>query len=436
MEAAIERQTMKKVYLRLLPFCFLLYFICYLDRVNVGFAALTMNKDIGLSSYVFGLGAGAFFWGYFLLEVPSNLILEKVGARRWIGRIMISWGLVSGAFVFTQGPISFIVLRFCLGLAEAGFFPGIILYFTYWFPPHHRARIVAGFMAAVPISIGLGAPVSTAFLELNGLLGLAGWRWMFLGEAAPAVIFGVVCFFYLTDRPIDAKWLTIQEKGWLSAEMHRENQIVAQHRTFSVLQTLVNWRVLALAAIHFGQAGVSVGLAVFVAQIIKGLGLTNMQTGFATVIPYAAGTIGMLLWGHYSDKKNERRWNLTASCAVMGLGCITAALLTGSYWSLLGLSLITIGLYASNAHLFPLPAVFLTGPALASGIAWVNSVGILGGSVSPPIMGYLRDLTGNFAGGLYALAGFAALAAIVAAVGVRETPAKSRTPESLAAATV
>ena len=436
MDATIERRTMKKVYLRLLPFCFLLYFICYLDRVNVGFAALTMNKDIGLSSYVFGLGAGAFFWGYFLLEVPSNLILEKVGARRWIGRIMISWGLVSGAFVFTQGPISFIVLRFCLGLAEAGFFPGIILYFTYWFPPHHRARIVAGFMAAVPISIGLGAPVSTAFLELNGLLGLAGWRWMFLGEAAPAVIFGVVCFFYLTDRPIDAKWLTIQEKEWLGAEMHRENQIVAQHRTFSVLQTLVNWRVLALAAIHFGQAGVSVGLAVFVAQIIKGLGLTNMQTGFATVIPYAAGAIGMLLWGHYSDKKNERRWNLTASCAVMGLGCITAALLTGSYWSLLGLSLITIGLYASNAHLFPLPAVFLTGPALASGIAWVNSVGILGGSVSPPIMGYLRDLTGNFAGGLYALAGFAALAAIVAAVGVRETPAKSRTPEPLAAATV
>jgi ACS family tartrate transporter-like MFS transporter len=435
MEALIERQTMKKVYLRLLPFCFILYFICYLDRVNVGFAALTMNKDIGLSSYVFGLGAGAFFWGYFLLEVPSNLILEKVGARRWIGRIMISWGLVSGAFVFAQGPISFIVLRFCLGLAEAGFFPGIILYFTYWFPPHHRARIVAGFMAAVPISIGLGAPVSTAFLELNGLLGLAGWRWMFLGEAVPAVIFGVVCFFYLTDRPIDAKWLTIQEKGWLGAEMDRENQIVAQHRTFSVLQTLVNWRVLALAAIHFGQAGVSVGLAVFVAQIIKGLGLTNMQTGFATVIPYAAGTIGMLLWGHYSDKKNERRWNLTASCAVMGLGCITAALLTGSYWSLLGLSLITIGLYASNAHLFPLPAVFLTGPALASGIAWVNSVGILGGSVSPPIMGYLRDLTGNFAGGLYALAGFAALAAIVAAVGVRETPAKSKTSEPLAAAT-
>jgi MFS transporter, ACS family, tartrate transporter len=434
MEAAIEQQTMKKIYLRLLPFCFVLYFICYLDRVNIGFAALTMNKDLGLSSYVFGLGAGAFFWGYFILEVPSNLILEKVGARRWIGRIMISWGLVSGAFVFTRGPLSFIFLRFSLGLAEAGFFPGMILYFTYWFPPLHRARIIAGFMAAVPVSIGLGAPLSTAFLELDGVLGLAGWRWLFLGEAAPAVIFGVLCFFYLTDRPTQAKWLTGEEKAWLDAEMQKEKHTVTRHRTFSVLQTLISWRVLALAAIHFGQAGVSVGLAVFIAQIIKGLGLTNMQTGFTTVIPYAAGTIGMLLWGHYSDKKNERRWNLTASCTVMGLGCIIAALLTGSYWSLLGLSLITIGLYASNAHLFQLPAVFLTGPALASGIAWVNSVGILGGSVSPPIMGYLRDMTGNFAGGLYALAGFAALAAIVAAVGVRETPAKSSAAEPLAAA--
>ena len=266
MEAAIERQTMKKVYLRLLPFCFVLYFICYLDRVNIGFAALTMNKDIGLSAYVFGLGAGAFFWGYFLLEVPSNLILEKVGARLWIGRIMISWGLVSGAFAFTQGPISFFILRFSLGLAEAGFFPGMILYLTYWFPPLHRARIVAGFMAAVPVSIGLGAPVSTAFLELDGALGLAGWKWLFLCEAAPAVIFGVLCFFYLIDRPANAKWLSAEEKAWLDAEMQKEKQTVARYRTFSVLQTLINWRVLALAAIHFGQAGVSVGLAVFVAR--------------------------------------------------------------------------------------------------------------------------------------------------------------------------
>src|SRR6202040_3451368 len=222
--------------------------------------------------------------------------------------------------------------------------------------------------------------------------------------------------------------------AWLESEMQKEKGTLAQHRSFSVLQTLVNWRVLALAAIHFGQAGVSVGLAVFVAQIIKALGLTNMQTGFTTAIPYIAGTIGMLIWGHYSDKYNERRWNLTGSCSVMALGCVLAGVLGTSMWSIVGLSMITVGLYASNAHLFPLPSVFLTGPALATGIAWVNSVGILGGSVSPPVMGYLRDLTGNFAGGLYALAGFAVLAAIVAAVGVRETPAKSSAVEPLAAA--
>ena len=422
MMTAIERQTMKKVYLRLLPFCFVLYFICYLDRVNIGFAALTMNKDLGLSSYIFGLGAGAFFWGYFLLEVPSNLILDRVGARRWIARVMVGWGLVSGAFAFCSGPISFFILRFLLGLAEAGFFPGMILYFTYWFPPSHRSRIVAGFMAAIPVSIGLGAPVSTGLLELDGFLGIAGWRWLFLCEAAPAVIFGIATFFYLTDRPAQAGWLNADERAWLAGEMEKERRMVETGRSISVLQTLFNPRVLALAAIHFGQAGVSVGIAVFAAQIIKQLGLTNMQTGFTTAIPYVLGTIGMIVWGTYSDRKNERRWNLTASCTTMAVGCLIAGLLDNSYWAVVGLSLATIGLYASNAHLFPLPAVFLTGPALASGIAWVNSVGILGGSASPPIVGWFKDATGSFSGGLYALALFGLFAAIVAAICVRETP--------------
>ena len=431
--SAIERQTMGKIYARLLPFCFVLYFICYLDRANIGFAALTMNKDLALSGYIYGLGAGAFFWGYFLLEVPSNLILEKVGARRWIGRIMISWGIVSGAFAFTQGPISFFCLRFGLGLAEAGFFPGMILYFTYWFPPAHRARIVAGFMAAIPVSLGLGAPVSTALLQMDGILGLAGWKWLFLGEAAPAVVFGLLCIFYLPDRPGEAPWLSDEEKRWLDDEMQKEKRTVTAHRTISVLQTLYNPRVLALAAIHFGQAAVSVGLAAFSAQIIKSMGLTNMQTGFTTSVPYIFGTVGMILWGNYSDKKNERRWNLTGSCTVMMLGCLLAGLYAGTWMSVAGLSLMTVGLYAGNAHLFPLPSVFLSGPALASGIAWVNSVGILGGSVSPPVMGWLKDYTGSYAGGLYALAGFAALAAIVSAICVRETPAG--VPAGAAAAT-
>ncbi len=428
----LERQTMRKVYLRLLPFCFALYFICYLDRANIGFAALTMNKDLGLSSYIYGLGAGAFFWGYFILEVPSNLILERVGARRWIGRILISWGIVSGAFAFTQGPISFFILRFGLGLAEAGFFPGIILYFTYWFPPLHRARIIAMFMAAIPVSLGLGAPLSTALLELDGMWGLAGWKLLFLGEAAPAVIFGLFCFFYLPDRPKDAAWLSDAEKAWLDAELQKEAKTVTQHRTFSVLETMYNPRVLALAAIHFGQAAVSVGLAAFSAQIVKSMGLTNMETGFTTAIPYVIGTAAMLVWGSYSDRKNERRWNLTGSCTVMAVGCVVAGIYAGTWMSVVGLSLMTAGLYASNAHLFPLPAVFLSGPALASGIAWVNSVGILGGSVSPPVMGWIKDYTGSFAGGLYALAGFAVMAAIVSALCVRETPAARLAPATAA----
>jgi MFS family permease len=391
--------------------------------VNVGFAALTMNKDLGLSSYMFGLGAGAFFWGYFILEVPTNLILERVGARRWIARVMVSWGVVSGAFAFINGPVSFFILRFLLGLAEAGFFPGMILYFTYWFPPSHRCRIVAGFMAAIPVSIGLGAPISTALLEFDGVLGIAGWRWLFSCEAAPAIIFGIATFFYLTDRPAQADWLDSEERAWLAEEMERERRTVKTGRAISVLQSLFNPRVLALAAIHFGQAGVSVSIAVFAAQIIKQLGLTNMQTGFTTAIPYVLGTIGMVVWGSYADRKNERRWNLTASCATMAAGCLITGMLDNSYWAVAGLSLATIGLYASNAHLFPLPAVFLTGPALASGIAWVNPVGILGGSVSPPIVGWFKDATGSFSGGLYALAVFSLFAALVTAIGVRETPA-------------
>ena len=320
MATPIERQTMRKVYWRILPFTFVLYLICYLDRVNIGFAALTMNKDLGLSSYIYGLGAGAFFWGYFLLEVPSNLILERVGARRWIARIMVSWGLVSAGFAFVQGPTSFFILRFLLGLAEAGFFPGMIFYFTYWFPPFHRARIVAGFMAAIPVSIGIGAPISTGLLQLNGLFGIAGWRWLFLCEAAPAVIMGIVVWFWMTDRPAEARWLNAEERGWLTAVMDKERRVVEGIGRISVLKTLINPQVLAVAAIHFAQAGVSVGIAVFTALIIKQLGFTIMQTGFMTAVPYVLGTIGILVWGHISDRMNERRWNLAASCFLHGGG--------------------------------------------------------------------------------------------------------------------
>jgi MFS transporter, ACS family, tartrate transporter len=424
MPAPIERRTMRKVYIRLLPFAFTLYLICYLDRANIGFAALTMNRDLGFSSYVYGLGAGAFFWGYFLLEVPSNLILERVGARRWIARIMITWGIVSGCFAFVQGPITFFTLRFLLGLAEAGFVPGMILYFTYWFPPYHRARVVAGFMAAIPASIGLGAPVSTALLGLDGTFGLAGWKWLFLAEAAPAVLLGIAVLFYLTDRPAVANWLEPDERQWLGAVMAEEKRLVdAEHRV-SVWQSLIDRRVLTLGFIHFAQAGVSVSIAVFVAQMIKQLGLTNMQTGWVTAIPFVCGTIGILIWGQLSDRMNERRWNLAGACLCMAAGLAAAGALQGSFWSIAGLSLAMVGLYAGNAHLFPIPSMFLTGAAAASGIAWVNSLGILAGGVTAPTIGWIRDSTGSFAGGLYFLAALSLLGAAVTAIAVRETAAK------------
>jgi MFS transporter, ACS family, tartrate transporter len=420
----LERRTMRKVYLRLLPFAFCLYLICYLDRANIGFAALTMNKDLGFSSYIYGLGAGAFFWGYFLLEVPSNLILEKVGARRWICRIMVSWGIISGCFAFVSGPVSFFSLRFLLGLAEAGFFPGMILYFTYWFPPYHRARVIAGFMAAIPVAIGLGAPVSTALLGLDGVLGLAGWKWLFLAEATPAVIFGIATWFYLTDRPEQAKWLAPDERAWLSNVMAEERRRVVNEGHVSVLKSMLDLRVIALGAIHFAQAGVSVGMAVFIALIVKQLGLTNMQTGWMTAIPFIFGTIGILVWGGISDRMNERKWNLVASCTCMAGGMAMAAFFTGSWLSIVGLSFGMVGLYASNAHLFPIPSMFLTGAAAASGIAWVNSLGILAGGVTSPIIGYLKDSTGTYESGLYFLAGLALMGALVTIIGVRETSAK------------
>lgn len=420
----IERRTMRKVYMRLLPFTFALYLICYLDRANIGFAALTMNKDLGLSSYIYGLGAGAFFWGYFILEVPSNLILERVGARRWISRIMVSWGIVSGCFAFVEGPVSFFTLRFLLGLAEAGFFPGMILYFTYWFPPFHRARIIAGFMAAIPVAIGLGAPASTALLELNGVWGLAGWKWLFLCEAAPAVILGVCVWFYMTDRPETANWLADDERTWLTGVMAVERQRVAAEPKVSVLRTFFDLRVLALGAIHFAQAGVSVGMAVFITLMVKRLGLTNMQTGWMTAVPFIFGTAGILIWGAYSDRINERKWNLVASLSCMALGLLMAGVYEGTYVSIAGLSLAMIGLYASNAHLFPIPSMFLTGAAAASGIAWVNSLGILAGGVTSPVIGYIKDATGSYQGGLYFLAALSVVGVVVTVIGVRETAAK------------
>jgi len=432
MVRTLEQQTMRKVYLRLLPFAILTYFFCYLDRINVGFAALTMNKDLGLDPSMFGMAAGAFFWGYCLFEVPSNMIMEKVGARIWIARIMITWGILSGATALCTGPKSFMTVRFLLGLAEAGFFPGIVLFFTYWFPDRHRARIVSGFMLALPIAVALGAPLSTGLMELNGLWGLAGWKWMYLAEAIPTVLIGIAVLFYVTDRPAQAKWLSEQERTWLTSVIEGERRRVETFHGISLLRSFWNPKVLLLSLNYFGIVTASLGMLIFLPQIIKQLGFTNMQVGWVTMIPYLFASVSMLTWGWISDRMGERRWNLACASTVSCAGLILAGLTVGTYWSLAGITIAAIGFYGSKGPFWAMPPMFLTGMTAAASIAWINSLGNLGGFFGPSIVGWARELTGSFAGGLYALAGFALMAAIVAALWLH-IPRHAVAPEVAAA---
>jgi MFS transporter, ACS family, tartrate transporter len=412
MAGSVDQATMRKVYWRLLPLAVLTYFLCYLDRINVGFAALTMNKDLGLDAGTYGMAAGAFFWGYFLFEVPSNMILEKVGARLWIARIMISWGILSGATAFAVGPWSFLTLRFLLGLAEAGLFPGMILFFTYWFPDEHRGRIFAGFTVALPLAVAAGAPLSTALLGLNGLGGLAGWKWMFLAEAVPTVLVGVVFLFFVTDRPTQAHWLGEQERTWLIATLEKERRLIEASRKVSLWQSFWHPKVLILTLNYFGIVTASLGLLLFLPQMVKQLGFTNMQVGWVTMIPYICGAISMLVWGWISDRMGERRWNLFWACVVAAIGLVIAGKTTGTTWAVVGMSIATIGLYGSKGPFWTFPSMILTGTAAASGIAWINSIGNLGGFFGPTAVGWVKTMTGSFGSGLYLLAGMALISAI------------------------
>jgi ACS family tartrate transporter-like MFS transporter len=414
----LERRTMRKVYLRILPFALITYFFCYLDRINVGFAALTMNKDLGLSASMYGFAAGAFFWGYCLFEVPSNLIMEKLGARLWIARIMITWGILSGATAFVTGPWSFLVVRFLLGVAEAGFYPGIVLFFTYWFPDRYRARVVSGFFVALPLAVMSGAPISTALLGLDGLRGLAGWQWMFIAEAVPAILLGVAVLFYVTDRPAEARWLSEAERRWLTTVIDDERRRIEARKKLSLLRSFWDPKVLLLSLNYFGMGTAALGMLFFLPQIIKQLGLTNMQVGWATMVPYFCGAVGTVTWGWISDRMGERRWNLFAACVLAAVGLVIAGRSIGTYWVLLGISLAQIGMSGKQGPFWAMPSMFLTGTASAAGIAWINSLGNLGGSVGPFVVGWVKDSTGGFAAGLYCMAGFALLSALVAAFGL------------------
>jgi ACS family tartrate transporter-like MFS transporter len=417
MDRTLERSTMRKVYLRLLPFAVLSYVLAYIDRINVSFAGLTMRGDLGMSAGTFGFAVGMFYWGYFIFEVPSNVILEKVGARLWIARIMITWGILAGLTAVVTGSTSFAIVRFLLGVAEAGFFPGIILYFTYWFPSHHHARIVSGFLVGLPVAVAVGAPISTGLLGLDGLFGLRGWQVMYIAEAIPTVVIGVITFFVLTDRPEQAKFLTAEERNWLVATIAAERRATEAVRKFTLWQALYNPKVLLLALNYLGIVTASLGMLIFIPQMIKSLGdYSNMTVGWLTMIPYTCGAIAMVVWGRISDRMNERRWNLFIGCLFSAAGLVIAGMTMGSWWALVGMSIAAMGFYGSKGPFFAMPPMFLSGAGLAAGIAWINSIGNLGGFFGPWYIGVMKDLTGNYAGGLYGLALLGLIAAIVCAL--------------------
>ncbi len=419
---AIENRTISKVLWRLIPFLITCYFVAYLDRVNVGFAKLQMASALGLSESAYGLGAGLFFIAYFLLEVPSNLALDRFGARLWIARIMVSWGLISGLFAFI-GPISaatgisthwvFYILRFLLGIAEAGFFPGIIFYLTLWFPSVYRARVVSLFMLAIPFSSIIGAPISGALLNISGA-GLDGWQWLFILEAVPSVLMGIGVIFYLTDRPAHSTWLKDDEKGWLEGRLDAEKTKKESAEHLSIGKALSDGRVLACAFVYFCLNAASYGVAFFLPTIVKGFGASNFETGLLSALPFVFGAVGMVLLGRNSDRTLKRREHVCFAMILAMVGVGGAGLVSSPAMVLGLLCLGQIGVSAMPPLFWPIPSTFLTGTSAAAGIAAINSLGNLSGFAGPYMMGYLKDLTGDFTAGLLVLGGCALVGGIVA----------------------
>jgi ACS family tartrate transporter-like MFS transporter len=405
----------------------MLYILCYVDRINVSFAALTMNRDLGLNAYVYGLAAGAFFWGYCLLEVPSNIILEKVGARIWIARIMISWGLLSAATAFVTGPTSFFIIRVLVGVAEAGLFPGLLLYFHRWFPQQHRGRVVGWFLTGLPLATAIGAPVSTAFLQMDGLGGMHGWQWMFIGEGIPTALIGVTVLFFLTERPSEARWLTSEQRTWLDETLRRETHAIEQVHSHSILSAMTNSRVLILTLIFAGIGMAGVGTVLFLPQILKAIGISNTQAGLLTSVPYLFGTIAIVVCGHLSDRVADRYWTLVVTCGLATAGMMLAAMLHDSLWVLAAFAVATVGFYGMKSPFWPLPSTFLTGSALAAGLALINSLGNFAGYLGPIVVGYAKNATGNFQAGLYALTA-AALVSTLTALGCALWMPRGATP--------
>jgi ACS family tartrate transporter-like MFS transporter len=410
-------QIFAKVARRLIPFMVALYTVSFLDRVNVGFAALTMNKDLGFTPEIYGWGAGVFFFGYFLFEIPSNLILTKVGARRWICRIMASWGVISAANAFVQGPTSFYVLRFLLGLAEAGFAPGMIFYLSLWFPAKVRARYAAAYFLAIPLTNVIGAPVSVFILGTDGMLGLHGWQWLFVLEALPALVLAVAVFFFLPDGPADAHWLSPREREHIAGALFRERD-VADDRVHDVWSALADLRVLLLAAIYFGIVVGLYGIGYWLPQMVQGMGFSNSAIVVLVALPYAAAGITQYLWGRHSDNSGERVWHVALPAALSASAFALSAALQSPALVLLALAIAAIGICSTLAPFWAMPSQFLSGKGAAAGIAAINAVGNLGGFIGPYAVGWAKQESGDYSGGMMILAvSLLAAAALVLAMG-------------------
>ncbi|MDP9933126.1 MFS transporter [Variovorax paradoxus] len=419
-DVALEKRAYAKVFWRLVPFLMLCYVVAYLDRVNVGFAKLQMGQDLGFSETVFGLGAGIFFLGYFLFEVPSNLLLNRVGARIWIARIMITWGVLSACFVFVETSTSFYILRFLLGVAEAGFYPGVILYLTQWYPAHRRARIIAVFMSAIPVAGIFGNPLSGWIMDsFHGVSSMQGWQWMFIIEAIPAILVGVMVLLYLDNGIQHARWLDPDEKRLLQREVERD-QAHGAKGPHSVAAVFRDARVWWMALIYFAFVMGQYALTFWLPTLVKATGVKgNLHIGLLSAIPFICAIVAMNLFGRSADRRQERRWHLIVPALMGAIGFTVAASYTqNTIVSLAFLSLAAAGVLTCAPLFWSLPTAFLSGTAAAAGIAAINSVGNLAGFASPYLIGYLKDLTGSTQIGMYVLAG----ALVLGAIGVWLTP--------------
>jgi MFS family permease len=400
-----EEATMKKVLRHIIPFVFICYVVSYLDRINVGFAALTMNRDLGLTPAEFGLGAGLFFLGYFIFEIPSNLAMHRYGARVWIARIMISWGLISMATAFVVGPKSFALSRFLLGLAEAGFTPGIYLYFTKWFPGAWRGKATAAFLVGIPVANMLGSPVSGALMELHGLAGLKGWQVLLLIEALPAVVLGVLCLYLLPDRPSQARWLAREEQSWLEGRLDAEQQTLSQKHGDKLRDAFTNWRVFVLALINFCGIIGSLGIGLWLPQIIREFGLRAGQIGIVTAIPYAVGAVSMLLWSRMANRSSNRLRYVVSAMMVAAFALAASAFLATPVLKMIAITVTVSAILSFQATFWAIPSSFLTGRAAAGGLALIVSIGNLGGFVGPSMIGFIKQATNSFTYPLLSVAG-------------------------------